>query len=172
MRECLFRAQRTEAGCHFCLKDGRNIRPGAPILTLHFWNDHIPVIGGEGPTIGWAQRFRKALDLSLAELARFLRERPDFDAIVAIRIEMGIGDAAANERSVRFLGRFGFERAPPADCRPARYLRRLGDNAMTLLLILAFNPNAAHGSILRRERAVVYLARATLDRSYPARRDP
>jgi hypothetical protein len=142
--------------------------PGSPILTLHFWNENMPMIGEEGPTVAWARRFNRALDVSLAELATFLLRRPDLDHIPAIRIEMGLGEAERNQQSARILSRFGFEPGPGGEGAPMGYFRRLGDNAMILLLLFAANPNAARGSLLRRERAVVYLSRAALERRYLA----
>ncbi len=101
-RECLFRTQRTDAAHYCCLEDGSTIHPGAAILTLHVWNDHVPAIGADGPTIGWARRFAGALDFSLGELARFLRERPDFSGIAGIRIEMGMGMRGPTNEASRF----------------------------------------------------------------------
>lgn len=166
-RDCVFRCQSTTAERHLRLRDGSSIAPGDPVLTLHFWNDNMPLIGEEGPTLAWARRFGRGIDSSLAELASFLRRRPDLSGVVAIRIEMALGDEARNEQSARILERFGFEWAPGREGKPIGYFRRLGDNAMVLLLILAFNPNADRGSLFRRERGVVYLARSALERRYP-----
>jgi hypothetical protein len=167
-RECLFRIHLAEAEHHLRLRDGTDISPGDPILILHLWNENMPAIGDEGPTVVWGRRFGRAIDASLGELASFLRRRPDLNGISAIRMEMALGTADRNKQSVRILGRYGFEPAPGPDGAEAGYFHRLGHNALILLLILAANPNAARGSIFRRERAVVYLSRAVLERRYSA----
>jgi hypothetical protein len=165
----MFRYQSTSAERALRLQDGVCIAPGDAILTLHFWNENVPQIGAEGVTVAWARRFGRAIDISLRELAGFLRQGADFDSVVAIRIEMGLGDAARNEQTARILGRFGFELVPGHEGKPVSRLRRVGDNAMVLLLILAANPNAGHGSLFRRERAVVYVSRRALETRYAPR---
>src|SRR5262249_27324794 len=96
-RDCMFRYQSTTAERVLRLQDGVGIAPGDPILTLHFWNENLPPIGEEGVTVAWAKRFGRAIDISLRELAGFLRQRPDLGSVIAIRIEMGLGDTARNE---------------------------------------------------------------------------
>ena len=165
-RECVFRIQRIEANRHLRLKDGTDVSPGDPVLALHIWNENIPAIGDEGPTVAWGRRLGRAMDSSLEQLACFLRHCPDFKGVSAFRMDMATGTAERNRLTVRILGRYGFEPAPVCEGKPAGYFRRLGENIWVLLLILAANRNAARASIFRRERAVVYLSRAALDRRY------
>ena len=167
-RECVFRIQPAKAHRHLQLRDGTDISPGDPILALHLWNENIPAIGDEGPTVAWGRRFGRAINSSLGELAGFLRQRPDLNGVSAFRIDMALGPAERNQQAARILGRYGFEPAPGRESEPAGYFRRLGENAWILLLVLAANPNAARGSIFERRRAVVYLSRAALERRYSA----
>lgn len=167
-RECVFRIQPAKASRHLRLRDGTDVSPGDPILALHLWNENIPAIGAKGPTVAWGRRFGRAMDSSLGQLARFLRQRPDLNGVSAFRMDMALGTAERNQQTVRILSRYGFESAPGREGKPAGYLRRLGENAWVLLLVLAANPNGARGSIFRRRRAVVYLSRAALERRYSA----
>lgn len=167
-RECVFRIQRGEADRHLQLRDGTDLSPGDPILVLHLWNENLPAIGDEGATVAWGRRFGKAMDSSLGLLARFLQRRPDLNGISAIRIDLALGTAERNEKTVRILSRFGFEPVGGREGEPVRYLRRVGENALILFLVLAANPNAARASLLRRERAVAYVSLAALERRYSA----
>jgi hypothetical protein len=167
-RECVFRVQPAKADRHLRLRDGTDISPGDPILILHLWNENLPTIGDEGPTVAWGRRFGRAMDSSLGQLAWFLRRRPDLNGISAIRIDMALGTAERNEKTVRILSRYGFEPVPDREGEPGGYLRRVGENALILFLVLAANPNAARASLLRRERAVAYLSLAALERRYAA----
>ena len=77
--DCLFRVQRERADRGIVLSDGACARPGDPVLTLHFWNEHMPPMGRRGPTVGWARHVSRALDGSMCELAQYLARRADPD---------------------------------------------------------------------------------------------
>ena len=47
--ECLFRVSRKPAGRSVSLSDGTEIAEGEPLLHLHFWNEHLPMMPSEGP---------------------------------------------------------------------------------------------------------------------------
>ena len=68
-RDCLFRAERCLAEESLLLCDGVRVRRGDPLLKVHLWNEHMPAMGQDGPTIAWARRASRAVDTSLRELA-------------------------------------------------------------------------------------------------------
>jgi hypothetical protein len=165
-RDCFFRIERGPADRHLRLRDGTTIAPGDPMLILHLWNENMPEIGEEGPTVAWARRFQRGVDSSLRELAAFLKQRSDLNGISALRIRFALGGAERNRQVTRILTRYGFEEVPGGEDEPARFFRRVGENILILLLILAANPNAARASLFRPERAVAYLSRAAMERRY------
>ena len=55
-RDCLFRAERCLAEESLLLSDGTYVRRGDPLLKIHLWNEHMPVMRQDGPTIAWARR--------------------------------------------------------------------------------------------------------------------
>ncbi len=70
---------------------------------------------------------------------------------------------------MRLSARYGFE--PAAEPVPAGYwhaggLHRIGENILIFMLVLATNPVAAGPPVLRRDRKLVYLSRAALERRY------
>jgi len=82
---CILRVARTEATEHVTLADGTTVSPGDPILEIHFWNEHIPQMGPEGPDLAWAARFLKRWLHSLRLLARYIQTSPECSNIIAIR---------------------------------------------------------------------------------------
>jgi hypothetical protein len=162
---CIFRVNRASADADLLLSDGSHIRPGDPILNLHLWNEHIQPMPLSGPTVAWAQRLSRAIDLSLRELARSLAGRHDLDDIAALRADMRVGTAEQTRQLARIAGRYGFEAA--AFQADTGSLRQLGENIMIYLLVLAANPVAVRADVLwRRDHALVYLSRVALERRY------
>ena len=166
---CIFRIQHIQATERLTLAGGARIEPGTPVLNLHLWNEHMPLIGPEGATIGWARSFSRAIQASLRQLARYLEEHAELDDIAALRADMRLGTAERGAQLLRLSARFGFE--PPAGAAPPGYwhagaLHRFGENILIFLLLLATNPVAVGTPVLRRDHKLVYLPRAALERRY------
>jgi len=163
---CLFRIQRTVADQPVAFPEGTHLAVGDPILDLHIWNEHMPPIGRQGPTLSWGRQFSQAIDRSLRALADYLRQNPDLDHIIAIRADMRLRPAERGDQLAKIVGHYGFHRVP-ADGRPSRRLRRLGEHILMFLLVVASNPYAAWATVFRRDCTVAYLSRRVLERRYP-----
>lgn len=166
---CIFRIQRVQAGEPLTLSGGARIEPGMSVLNLHLWNEHIPLMGPEGATVGWARHLSRAVQSSLQQLAAYLDANPDLDDVAALRADMRLGTAEQGAQLVRLMGRYGFE--PAAEVIRLGYwqsssLHRYGENILIFLLILATNPVAVGTPVLRRDHKLVYLSRAALERRY------
>jgi len=166
--DCVFRIQPEKAEIACRLSDGTPIRPGQPLLCLHMWNEHIPRMGPEGPTLAWALRFRRALDTSLKGLAAYLRVRPELDEFPAICGNMVLGTAEQTEQLMRLSERLGFEQVPMDEGRISigEQLHRSGENFLALFFVMAVNPVSARLEILRRSRALIFMSRNRLMRLY------
>ncbi len=81
---CLFRVVYRRSPDARVLDDGVRVRRGDPVLELHFWNEHLPQAGPEGPDAGWALRFAARLRYSLRLLADFLETDPQGRTVVAV----------------------------------------------------------------------------------------
>jgi YkoP domain len=161
---CLFRINRVEAEQSFTLADGSRIRLGDPILNLHLWNEQMPPMPADGPTVGWARQAHRAVDVSLRELAHWLPTQPGLDDITALRADMRLGTVAQCQQLVRIAARYGFEST--AFQAATGSLRQFGENILMYLLVLATNPAAIRADVLWRDHALVYLSRAALERRY------
>lgn len=163
---CLFRLQLTTAEHGLRLGDGTVVAPGEPMLALHIWNEHVPPMGADGPDLAWGRLLGIRVDHSLRLLARHTREHPaEYRHVAAIRADMSLGSEARNRRLGRLAARFGFESVRGSLSEPGP-VRRLGENMLMLLLVLASNPAAARPAVLRRRHTVAYLSRRLLEQRY------
>jgi hypothetical protein len=167
---CVFRMQIVCNADDVVLKDGTCLRPGDRIIDLHFWNQHVPLMPEAGPTLGWARRMNDGFRHSLQELAQYLAARTDTDDIAAVRAVAALGADARKEKITRILSRYDFEivlkREPPPSL--LQQIRRLGENILISLMVLAYNASALRRDTLRRGRVPAYLSRRALDERYGA----
>jgi hypothetical protein len=165
--DCILRMQIIRNADDLRLIDGTCLRPGDRIIDLHFWNQQVPLMPGLGATLGWARRMNKDFTLSLHELAHHLAARTDVGDIAAIRAVAALGADARGDKIARILSRFGFETVVQQDAPSVmRQIRRLGENILISLMVLAYNPIALRPDTLARGRVYGYLSRRMLDQRY------
>ncbi len=163
--QCLFRLQVVRLDHSLGLADGTAVAPGSRALVLHLWNEQMPVIGRSGPTLAWARKADRAMDISLRELAGYLATQPQLRDIAVICGNMPVIGSSQAERLARILARYGFEAA--VDDTDARgLLHRFGDGVLVLMLVLAANPRAVRSAVLRCCNMRVFVSRAALERRY------
>ena len=167
--QCLFRLQCVRAECACELTDGTAVRPGNRVLTLHFWNEHVPHLGPRGPSLAWAHQMDRAIRTSLGELARYLRGQPDLRDIAAIRGDVRVSGTAQAEQVARIAVRYGFETAT-GEFDSRGVLHRIGDALLVMLLVSVTNPLALQAAPFRYSNMRVYLSRAVLEERYAAAR--
>jgi hypothetical protein len=165
-RDCIFRAERGLAEESLLLSDGTRVRRGDPVLKVHLWNEHMPSMGQDGPTIAWARRASRALDTSLRELARHVAQCSDLDAVAAICADMRLAPAKQSARLTRIVARYGFEAAKDSCVGRPGLLLRIGENLLMMLLVLATNPIAFRAAVLRRDHSRVIISRSKLLKRY------
>lgn len=166
---CVFRIQFAQAEAPLTLPGGARIEPGMALLNLHLWNEHIPLMGLEGATVGWARHLSRSIQSSLRQLAAYLDDKPEFGRIAAVRADMSLGTADRGAQFVRLMGHYGFE--PAGEVVRLGYwrssrLHHFGENILIFLLVLATNPVAASPPVLRHDHKLVYLSRAALKCRY------
>ncbi len=160
---CVFRLDINRSLRALVLRDGTRVHRGQRMARLHFWNEQIPPVPKNGPTIAWARRMQQAIAISLAELACYLASRPDLSDIAVVCAEVPSGTRAQSEQLARIMGRYGFETiAEPAHSLIAERARRFGENILISLIVLASNAAALRGDTLKRVRVPIYLSRRVL----------
>lgn len=167
---CVFRMQIHEARQDAMLADGASIHRGDKIVDLHLWNEHIPVIPPEGPTIAWGRRMGSNMNFSLRQLAAFFACHAEFDGVAVVRCKLAVATAIRTGQLLRMMQHFGFEIVPDgAGVAWGQKLHEWGENILALLLLTAVNPESARLSVLWRVRSQVLLSRRNFDRRYGAR---
>jgi len=68
--DCLLRLSLVRSRRRAVLVDGTEIREGHVIGDLHLWNERIPKMPPQGPTLSWAVTLRRRLERSLELLAQ------------------------------------------------------------------------------------------------------
>ncbi len=165
--DCLFRLQIIENDDEFVLKDGTSLRPGDRLVDLHFWNEQVPEMPEGGPTLAFARRMERCLDISLSELARYLSTRSDLSDVKAIRGNMSLGASDRSDQIARIAARYGFTRFV-RHRRPSlgETLHWVGENILITLLVLRRNPSAIRPDTLWRDRTLTFLSRRALEQKY------
>jgi hypothetical protein len=161
---CIFRI---DIGCsrdRLILRDGTRLQRGQRIARLHFWNEHVPPVPQDGPTIAWARQMQHAIAISLHELACYLRSRPELADLAVICADVPSGTRTQSDQLARIMARFGFETiVDPERPQMAERLHWLGENVLISLIVFAQNASTLRRDTLMRVRLRIYLSRRTLD---------
>lgn len=169
--QCIFRVHLAAAEREIALVDGTRLPRGSRLLGLHIWNEHVPPFPAQGPTVGWARRMCRDVELSLEELAAFVAGNPALDDVAAVGGKVMFGSTEQTELVGQVAERYGFVRAVDAepDHSVAQKLHRLGENILISMIVISYNPAALRSDFLRRERVPVYLRRGELLRRFGTR---
>ncbi len=168
---CLFRLQVVRLDHRLVLGDGTRVEPGSRALVLHLWNEQMPVIGRNGPTLAWARKADRAMDISLRELAAYLAAQPQLRDIAVICGNMPVIGSNQAARFARVLARYGFE-ASVDETDPRGLLHRFGDGVLVLMLVWAANPRAVRSAMLRCCNMRIFASRTALEQRYSVHRAP
>ena len=161
---CLLRARRTTTPHPVVLPTGV-VPAGAPMVELHLWNEHIPPLPPEGPTVAWAIQVRRRLVRSFQALARQMPQDPRLAGAQILGGVTVLPLASAHGSGVRLFEQLGFVIQP---YRPP--LGRFGEfwqNLYLWAIMWAFNePTLAQRSLLRLRRCEVWMTSDELLRRY------
>ena len=164
---CILRIRVGRLDRDFVLADGTAGHVGERFIDLHLWNEQIPAMPKEGASIAWARQMSLCFQHSLRQLARYLASRSDLDDICLLRCTMGFAGRERNDQMVRLIRRYGFEFVPPATTVTlSERARRLGENILISLIVLARNQAALRRDTLRRGRTRVFMSRKVLEQRY------
>ena len=161
--ECIFRVSLAAARASLRLSDGTRVAAGAAVLELHFWNEHLPIMPAQGPSVAWANLLKRRLYRSLAILAAHLEGDPLLADIIALNGAPPFASRLGLAQMVRTARRFGFEVIDP-DAPPDRHgrLYLLLDGLLLWGMARAYNPASLSGKRLRRQRYQLWMSRARL----------
>ena len=147
------------------LSDGMRIEKGEVVGELHLWNEHLPRMDEEGPSVEWALKAYHLWMVSLKKLTTYLENDPQFESIRAFRGETAF--LRDDLESSALFERLGFDLVRR---NPTGKLRRFGEfweNLYTWWLIWTFNPGSMKTKdLMRLERAQLWISRQALLERY------
>lgn len=162
--ECLLRVRRTILS-HPIALDGKTFPPGAVVIELHLWNEHLPPLPAEGPTLSWAVQTQRRLKNSFRALARQMPHDPrlaDAQLVAGITVLPLVG---AHAGSVKLFEQLGFTILPYRN--PLGRFGEFWENLYTWGIMWAFNaPTLAGRRLLGLRRSEVWMTTAELLRRY------
>lgn len=165
---CMIRVVVTAADGEVRLSDGTVVKPGQPIIDLHFWNERVPQTDAcHG--LGWGRRFGRQLTRSISELAQVIDEHPRLRDAVAIRGRLAFSGARDQDDAQRFAHWFGFEYALAGRPTFARRLHDAAEDIWLLALAWTFNPGSLRTRSMVRRRDDLWISKAALMERYVAR---
>jgi hypothetical protein len=166
---CVFRLQISRCKSDRVLRDGTRLAPGQRFAQLHYWTEQMPRIPPSGPTIASGRALHRGIQISLAELARYLKSHPDLGDIQVVYGDVPSGGLEKFDQIGRIMTRYGFEViAEPDALTVAQKLRRCGENVFISLIVAARSLGALHLNTLRRVRVPIYLSRRVLEQHFGA----
>lgn len=168
--DCIFRVQLVTIANDIALSDGTRLPADSRLINLHLWNEHVPPFPARGPTLGWARRISRDLEISLGELAAFLASSRAVKDVTAIGATMMFGSTEQTELIAHLAERYGFVRAldPTASHSIAQRLHLVGESILISMIVLSHNPAAFRLDRFARDHVPVYLHRAELMRRFGA----
>lgn len=153
--DCLFRLRVMRLTHDLDLGD-RQVKAGAKVLELHFWNEHIPTIPPQGPTLTWAVRMQRMAIASLQAVARLILddgELADVQAVGGMTVLVGPHTDRAAEKLFR---RLGFVILPYH--RPLGAFGEFWENLFTWAIMWAYNAaTLRHRHLLKLRRSEVWM---------------
>ena len=163
-KDCVIRIAIAPARRTIELSDGTTIAAGDPMIRMHYWNEHLPMMPPDGPNAAWAAVLLTRLRHSFGILADRLESDPDLAEVRGIEAApaFAYGFRGAIQLS-RICERFGFDVfALENDRRLAGRVHDVLDGFLVWGLIWAFNPGALRGHGLSHRRIQVLMSRRRL----------
>lgn len=170
--KCIFRISLTELQSPATLDWWTTLPQGAKVAELHLWNEQLPLLSEYESPVAWALALSRSLANSLRLFSAYLAEHPELDSVRAIKADMALGAPEMTERLLSLTARYGFTPCGEPFATPG-FGRRLGENILISMMILARNPGGFRLSMLRRTRVRVFMRREVLDQRFkPVRLAP
>jgi len=148
--DCMFRAELARARREIVVP-GAVIPAGEKVLLIHFWNEQMPQIPPEGPSMAQALRASRRIVSSFRVLARLLRSDPqmaDVQALGGATVLFAAGDESGGEK---LFIRLGFTMYPYRS--PLGRFGEFWENFYTWALMWAYN------AVSLRQRRLITLQR-------------
>jgi len=164
--DCILRFSLVTSPTRAKVSDGIEVEAGQPLVELHLWNEHIPVMPPEGPDLEWGEKFLKKLRYSLHLLADYIRQEPRLREAEFLKGEMAF-PKVKEKQFEELINRLGFV----LDSREPKgiweHFAEFWENFYSWALIWAFNPaSLKKKSLLGMRRYRLWMRKEELLRRY------
>lgn len=158
--DCVLRISTRKCSSKVLLPQAVVVEKNAPILELHFWNEHLGRCHNHDGFLGWALCVEKRVRLSLMLLADHIgsEDAKKYDAIYASLL-------ISSQRSERVLRGLGFAILLPDHSR-LQSLRDALDSSLLVLLRWAYHPHKPKRKRRKLMRIHLWMSRAQFERMY------
>lgn len=164
---CLFRISLAPARRAVLLSDGAAIRPGDPVVAIHYWNEHMPPLPARGMTAAWAATFKNGVRHSLALIADLFVEEQRFRDAAALYGEPAFATTSGSDASIRISHHLGFDVIDDESRHGA--IHAWFDSVLIWFLMRTFNPVSVRGRGLAHGRLKIWMSRQKLIARYAGR---
>jgi ceramide glucosyltransferase len=165
--DCLFRISIGACEEPIALADGTMVGPGQKIGDLHLWNEHLPQMSADGPSLAWAHEAMLKAQKSLAMLAQTPEKDERLKGIQVFRARSNVTPRGGVRMLQRLAERMHCElREPPQHGGLGTKLHDLGENLLVWALVRTFNPGGLRGAKLMRKRSEFWISRKELMMKY------
>jgi ceramide glucosyltransferase len=172
-KDCLLRLSVSKSEKDVVLADGTTVCRGDFIGELHLWNEHIPPLPRQGPSLAWALTFQRRMIRSLRELARYIQADPNLWEIKAFRAENSFGGRQGLLPITDLIKRWGFEFVPKSQSTGIRrHFVDFWKRFYMLILIWAFNPAKPNRSLKELMQGRLWMSRKRLIGQYGGKKIP
>jgi hypothetical protein len=162
--DCLLRVRRTTLARPVTVA-GQTFPTGAPVAELHLWNEHLPPLPSEGPTLAWAVQTQRRLKQSFRALARQMPHDPRLAGATLVTGITVLPLAGAHAGGTKLFEQLGFTILPYHT--PLGRFGEFWENLYTWGIMWAFNePTLAGRELLRLRRSAIWMTTDELLRRY------
>lgn len=162
---CILRIALGRSAKDMTLSDGTRIEKGEVVGELHLWNERLPRMDEEGPSLQWALTTYRLWRASLKKLTAYLENDPQFENIRAFRGESAL--LKDDLEGSALFERLGFDLVRRNRTSRLERFAEFWENLYTWWLIWTFNPGSMRSKNLSRmERAQIWISRRALIEKY------
>lgn len=161
----LLRIEQSHATHAVTLRDGAHVAPGAPIVGLHFWNEHLPAFASEDADFDWATCVGRQIQASLHRLAIHLHTHRDLDDVQALRVKLSIPKRGPPTALGHLLMKADFELIKSPTSGISNFLPLI-EGIWMWLLTWTYNPRGLIGWRFNRVRQEYWISRSRFFAQY------
>jgi hypothetical protein len=162
--ECILRIQLKRAS-HPVTIGEYNIATGDPVLGIHVWNQHMPKLSEDGPTLDWALHLQRQTVHSFRLIASEMKSDSRYDPIKSICGESALFSFTTHTGGTRLMEHLGFIVIPYH--RPAGRFGEFWENLFSWWLMWTYNDPSLHSrSLWHLQRTEIWITRDEFFRRY------